>query len=438
MNKQALAAIKSGVQDLLDGVRALLAADDPTPAPVPVPVPPPPSPAPAPVPAPAGVPAYVQSAVARRWFTAGAGLKPIDPRWDPDINPLYDSTGQTRPPWGMSNWNIEGIFAWSGGAVDPDGTTFYQWGGGHGDSGNNGIYALDLNLAVPTWRHERKPAGSIGNWDGVNQLGFDGKDLTSDVYYNGEPRSAHTYNGVVVAEGKIWCSQGYKAGAAGYGGRTLFWYDLSTRDWHSTPMIWDGILTQDMCYIPGRRKLYTVGKGNLMMAVFDIASGTWSQTTAETGTSSRTRLVYVPTHDVLVGISSVVDGGFFVHDLANQKVGGAEPKPGIVGGSLFDGMPDLSNGVWVPSLGAIVGWAYGANLWTLTPPATNPTTNAWTKGTLAADAGNAIVPVGRPGAQDPETFGRLFHWSAGGVDMIGLSLLEESINPSIKPYFFKL
>ena len=34
MNKQALAAIKSGVQDLLDGVQALLAADDPTPAPV--------------------------------------------------------------------------------------------------------------------------------------------------------------------------------------------------------------------------------------------------------------------------------------------------------------------------------------------------------------------------------------------------------------------
>ena len=36
----------------------------------------------------------------------------------------------------------------------------------------------------------------------LTSLGFDGKDLTSDVYYNREPRSAHTYNGVVVAEGK--------------------------------------------------------------------------------------------------------------------------------------------------------------------------------------------------------------------------------------------
>lgn len=382
-----------------------------------------------------GIPAWVESLAERQWVRLGNGLQAIDPKDNPAINPVYPDA----PPWRGTNNTITGIFAYSGGGADPDGTTFYQWGGGHGDSGNNGVYALDLHLSTPTWRIERNPAGSIGNWDGITEYVWDGLDSVQDTYNNGEPRSAHTYNGVVVAEGKMWCSQGYKAGLGGVGGETLFWYDLTARAWSSTPMIADGILTQDMVYIPVRRKLYTVGKGNLSMGVYDIAAGTWSQTTAETGTSSQTRLVYVPTHDVLVGINSVVSGGFYVHNLASPKVGGAEPTPGIVGGgALFDGLTDLCNGVWVPSLGAILGWSYGSGFWTLTPPASNPTTNAWTKGTLAADAGNTLTPTGRPGAQDPQTFGRLFHWSVAGIDVIGLSLFEESINTELKPYFFKL
>src|SRR5574343_2090090 len=135
-----------------------------------------------------GVPEFVESATARRWFQNGNGLQSIDPKDNPAINPVYPSA----PPWRGTNNTITGIFSYSGGAMDPDGTTFYQWGGGHGDSGNNGVYALDLRLAAATWRAERNPAGSIGNWDGVTIYVWDGLDSVQDTYNNGEPRSAHT------------------------------------------------------------------------------------------------------------------------------------------------------------------------------------------------------------------------------------------------------
>ena len=161
---------------------------------------------------------------------------------------------------------------------------------------------------------------------------------------------------------------------------------------------------------PGRRKLYTVGKRNLMMAVYDIASGSWSQTTAETGTSSQTRLVYVPTHDVLVGISSVVPGGFYVQPGKPQgRRRRAHARHRRRRTVRRHGRP--CNGVWVPSIGAIVGWSYGADFWTLTPPANNPTTNAWTKGTLAADAGNTITLPGALGRKTRRP-SAAFYWSA--------------------------
>lgn len=388
-----------------------------------------------------GVPAWLTllAATPRRWARLGNGIKSIDPRWNPAVNPLYDASGLTKPPWGMSTWGIEGIFAYSGASMDPDGTTLYAWGGGHGDSADNGVYALDLHTDVPTWRCDRWTAGSIGNWDGVNALGFDGLDSIQDTYYNGEPRSSHTYNGPTCAEGKMWTSQGYKAGAGGVGGQTLFWYDLTTKVWDSTPMPASGILCQDMCYIPPRRTIMTVGKGNLQMAIYHIATNTWTQTDAYTNTSNKTRLVYIPTLDVLVGISAVVGNGFFVHDFGRTANGGNELRPALVGGgALFDGKVDLCNGNWVPSLGCIVGWSYGADFWTLTPPASGVITDPWTKGTLAADAGNTVTPTGNPGAQDPSTFGRLFYARIYGHDVIGLSTLEPSGNAGIVPYFMVL
>ena len=450
------------------------------------------------------VPAYVTNAVARRWFKSGNGLTAIDPKDDPTINPVYPDA----PPWRGTNNTIAGIFAYSGGGANPDAPTFYQWGGGHGDSGNNGVYALDLHLSTPTWRHERKPAGSIGNWDGITEYVWDGLDSSQDTYNNGEPRSAHTYNGVCVAGGKIYVTQGYKAGLGGVNGQTLFAYNLTTHAWETAATLpGGGAISRDMCYDSLRNRLCLIGGGNGAITFWNITTGAWTQTSSETSTSQGARMIYIPEIDAIVGLNHNIAGAnaFFAHDfgrtgltggvkeyqpatsgtnplLANRGEWAASTAYSIgdrvfpavtmtdwsakilrctaagtngsnnaltvpaIGATLTDGgvtwtvdpHPDLRNGVWVPSLGAIVGWSWGANLWTLTPPASGLISGTWTWGVINADGGNTVTPVGRPGAQDPETFGRLFHWSVGGIDMIGLSLLEESGNAAIQPYFFKL
>ena len=450
-----------------------------------------------------GTPAYLESAVARRWFKSGNGMLAIDPKDNPAINPVYPAP----PPWRGTNNTITGIFSYSGGGPDPDSPTFLQWGGGHGDSGNNGVYALDLNLATPTWRIERNPAGSIGNWDGVTEYVWDGLDSAQDTYNNGEPRSAHTYNGVCVAGGKMYVTQGYKAGLGGVNGQTLFAYNLSTHAWETkATMPGGGAISRDLAFDSLRNRICAIGGGNGAISFYDIATNTWSQTSSFTNTSQGARMIYIPTIDVLVGLNGNIasSSGFFAHDFGRTSLsGGNEIRPTAtgtnpltsshgtwaattaysvgqtvfpyptmpdgsqkmlrcttagttgssntltvpaIGATLTDGSvtwtvvaaPDLRNGEWVPSLGKIVGWSWGADLWTLTPPASGVITDTWAWGAITADAGNTVTPTGRPGAQDPETFGRFFHFSINGIDVVGLSLFEESVNTALQPYFFKL
>lgn len=449
------------------------------------------------------VPPWVQNLPQKQWVKLGNGLQAIDPKDNVLINPVYPSA----PPWRGTNNTITGIFSYSGGAMDPDAPTLYAWGGGHGDSGNNGVYALDLHLSTPTWRHERWPAGSIGNWDGTTEYVFDGLDSAQDTYNNGEPRSAHTYNGVCVARGKMYVTQGYKAGLGGVNGQTLFAYNLTTHAWETAGTLpGGGALSRDMCYDSLRHRICAIGGGNGAITFFDIAAGTWSQTSSETSTSQGARMIYIPELDCIVGLNHNIAGanGLFAHDfgrtgltggvkeyqpattgtnplLANRGEWAASTAYSVgdrawpvatmtewpakilrcttagttgsnnaltvptVGATLTDGgvtwavdaHPDLRNGVWVPSIGKIVGWSWGANLWTLTPPASGVISGTWTWGSITADAGNTLTPTGRPGAQDPETFGRFFHRRFGTVDVFGLSLFEESVNTELKPYFFR-
>lgn len=384
------------------------------------------------------VPAYVTNSVSRHWFRMGNGLDIIDPRWLPDVNPLYDPLGLVRPPWGMGNWNIEGIFAYSGGCYDPVGEQLLQWGGGHGDYGGNGIYALGMRLAEPTWRAERHPAGSIGNWDGVDLIGFD--PGPEDIYvFNGEPRSAHSYNGVCVADGRMYITQGYKYN--GNNGSTLFGYNLTSREWDvAVAMPSGGVITRDMCHDTLRNQLVCIGQGNASISFFDIDTQTFSSTSTYTNTSSGARMIYIPTIDAVVGLNHMVGSGFFAHDFGRTPPeSGSEIRPSTTGTSPFiDSTYDLKCGVWVPSLGKIVGWSYGANLWTLEPPGSGDITDTWTWGTLLAAPENTVVPTGNPGAQDPSVFGRLFLATIAGVDLIGLSTLEPSGNEAIQPYFFRI
>lgn len=395
-----------------------------------------------------GVPAYVESAVARRWFRAGNGLADIEMRFNPAMNPLYDAAGLVRPPWAMSNWNIDGICAWSAGAKHPTEPYFLRFGGGHGDSGYNGIPKLNIGLDTPTYSHLRWGDGTIGHWNGSDLLGFDERDGTYDDYAStGNPRSAHTYNGVVIApNGVLYATQGYKAGAAGQNGSTLWGYSIAGDSWSAVSTLpASGTTFRDFCHVPtvggAAGSLVGIGQGNAEVSSYDITAGTWSGSSSFTNTSGGARMVYVPAPwDCVVGLNYMVGNGFFMHAFGRYALtGGNEIRPSTTGTRPFTTVEnDLRSGVWVPSLGCIVGWVWGADLWTLTPPTSGDPRDAWTWGQIAADAGNTVTPQGRPGSQDPEVFGAFFHHAFGDVDVFCLSIRDESGNSSIQPYFFRL
>ena len=397
-----------------------------------------------------GVPAWVTTLAAtpRRWAKLGNGMKAIEMRFNPAMNPLYDASGLVAPPWAMSNWNIEGICAWSAGAKHPTEPYFLRWGGGHGDSGYNGIPKLDFGIDVPTFSHLQWGDGTVGHWDGIDPLGNDARDGTYDDYAStGNPRSAHTYNGVVIApNGIMYCTQGYLAGAAGTHGRTLWGYNLSTLSWSAiSPLPSSGNTIRDFCHVPtlggALGSLVGISAGNTGMTYYDISAGTWSVTSTYTNTDDGARMVYIPEPwDCVIGINYMVGSGFFVHDLGRTTPPGSnEYRPSATGTRPYSvAGDDLRTGVWIDSIGAVVGWKWGANLWTLTPPVSGNPLDSWTWGEIAADAGNTVTPLGRAGSQDPAVFGSFFHHRFGSVDTVGLSILDASGNSAIQPYFMVL
>lgn len=392
------------------------------------------------------VPAWVQalSATPRRWAKLGNGLKALEMRFNPAMNPLYDAIGLTRPPWGMSGWNIEDTFAWSGGCKHPTAPIFYRpLGGGHGDSAYNGIFRLDL-LSGPDFYHHQWGDGTIGHWDGSDQLGFDARDGTYDDYAStGNPRSAHTYNGpTCTPDGTIYCTQGYKAGAGGLNGHTL-WAYRTNGTWAAVSTLPAGGATfRDMCHVPSlggpKGVLVGIGQGNAGIDRYNIDANTWVSSGTFTNTSDGARMVYVPAPwDCVVGLNYMVGNGFFVHDFGRTSLtGGNEHRPGSTGTRPFTVVgDDLKTGVWVPALGCIVGWKWGANLWTLTPNADGNCLSDWAWGEIAADPGNTVVPVGRIGHQSQSVYGGFFHHDFSGVQVFGLSIIENSGNAALQPYF---
>lgn len=396
-----------------------------------------------------GVPAWVTTLAAtpRRWDLLGNGLKAIEMRFNPAMNPLYDLGPGQRPPWGMSNWDIEGTFAWSNGAKHPTLPYFLRFGGGHGDSAYNGIPRLDLDADTPTFSHQRWGDGTVGHWDGLDQLGFDARDSTYDDYAStGNPRSAHTYNGVCIAPNDVmYVTQGYKAGLGGVNGHTLWGYDIAGDSWSAvTTLPSGGAAFRDFCHVPtlgASGSLVGIGGGNAEVQLYDIAAGTWSGSASYTNTSDGARMVYVPEPwDCVVGLNYVVGEGFFMHAFGRYTLtGGNEIRPPTTGTRPFTTVEnDVKSGCWVPSLGAIVGWKWGANLWTLTPPTSGDPRDTWTWGEIAADPENTVVPEGRPGAQAPQVFGGFFHHQFGPHTVVGLSVWDATVNTAVKPYFMVL
>ena len=94
---------------------------------------------------------------------------------------LYDWSPNPRPGMG----GINGVLAWSGGAMDTKRNRFILRGGGHGNYGGNELYAFDMDSL--TWSRLTDPTP------------YDDLDVhcsrKSNFLIDGQPRSIHTYDG---------------------------------------------------------------------------------------------------------------------------------------------------------------------------------------------------------------------------------------------------
>jgi hypothetical protein len=85
------------------------------------------------------------------------------------------------------------IGAWSGGAGDPENGWLYVHGGGHNNSGNNGLYRFDVNGTSAPAGWELLEISAVADWVDC-----------AESYADGFPTSIHSYGGLQALGGKFY------------------------------------------------------------------------------------------------------------------------------------------------------------------------------------------------------------------------------------------
>ena len=122
-------------------------------------------------------------------------LADINPERDPKLNPNFPR----EAPWHGVMGQVAVVSHWSGGAWDEDQHFLWVYGGGHTDSAENSIYGIELNTDAPRWKLILPPSGALGNTGRLD----DRKENTG-MYFDGRPRSSHTYGLLNVVDHDLW------------------------------------------------------------------------------------------------------------------------------------------------------------------------------------------------------------------------------------------
>jgi len=195
------------------------------------------------------------------------------------------------------------IEAWCGGCAEPGGNLFAVHGGGHNDSGNNGMYLYDV----------RESGGRPVGWQSPLDIS-DAADVaagTSDTYTDGYPRAMHTYNGMVYAPDRDLY---FRCGGVHYNGSGGF----ANGFWQYDPNAAIGSRWTQLTDYPGNvagaepAAFYDQTTGKIIAfhhqydgAIYDIDAGTWSSVISITAVSGfDAAMGYDPTRNRVCGIGS--------------------------------------------------------------------------------------------------------------------------------------
>lgn len=325
------------------------------------------------------------------WAEVGGNtLSAVDPALDPLVNPNYPSDA----PWIGANGFPSVVSAWSGGAWDEANKRLLITGGGHADYAGNEVYQWSATTGLFT--RLNNPTGAIGNTGVLH----DGLDSTNPAYFDGRPRSAHTYNHLRMVDGVLWNFQGSTySGGSGVRGAFKFYGN----DWHRNGTTTFGNNYGATLYDSLRSRFVTISPGVGQPRWYDPVSDTtgaysrWSNNNDSFG--SELQCVYLPSRDMTVS---------FTEDIQLFKLDDtADSSAAIISGTIPPWADKRQIGaVYDEALDRILCWNGGNAIYVLTPPATNPLANTWVWSKIDPTAGNVVTPTS-PALVG--TYGRFWH-----------------------------
>lgn len=380
------------------------------------------------------VPSWALAATARTWIAMpGNTLQSVDP----------DTSGTAA--WKGASGLRGSITAWCGLSFDPtEGVAWSTALGGHSDYYGNGVFKWSINQETPAWSMVLAPS-NLGSYT----IGSG----TASAYSDGRPRSSHSYNAPVYVPGYGPALAGLEGVApdGSNGSRAVVVFNETTgaATFNAAPGTSGASTGVAACFDPTRGTAGSVWQrwqGTSKIQRWDVATNTWASSASQSAQAwaGQCSLALHPSGAyMLVGqgdnqggsgaVRQTVAGGWAVFDCAAQTYhtptftgAPALGSPNV--GGLW---PGQCQPVWVPALGCFCAWdndSSRTSIITITPPASNPTTNAWTLGTLSVDGSNAVTPSA---AQAAGTYGRFFWWPDAG----GFVLLNDWNETG---YFFKV
>ena len=338
--------------------------------------------------APALIPAYIESMTVGTWdyINPSSTLIALDPEDDPAVNPNYPSNA----PWHGNTGQTSIIVAWCGGVWDTTNQRLIICGGGHTDYAGNETYAW--NGDTGTFELVTLPTGAIGNTGTLN----DGLE-SSGVYFDGQPRSFHTYNHFAVRNGVVWMFGGSVYITGGSVSRPFYFNGTS---WVMAHDVSPGASFGGVCYDSTRDIFWIKKSGTNQPLKYDPNTGAVTTHTKYINGSNYSALFYNSQRDIVISFQDGIhvllpDDGL---DSAQPPTTGT-PIGAALGalGSCYDSINDR-----------YLFWNGGTDIYTLTPPTvgSNYKTDTWTWGTITIDGSNVVTPTA---AATNGTYGRFWY-----------------------------
>ncbi len=333
---------------------------------------------------------------AHTWATPGSNtIADVDPALSALVNPNHPGTA----PWKGITGQPSVISAWSGMAWDEQNRRGLFNGGGHGDYAGNEVYQWDAETAE--FSRLNDPTGAIGNTGTL----ADGNDATNPAYFDGRPRSAHTYGNLPMRDGVLWNFQGstYSLGTGICGA-----WKFVGNDWVRNGTTTFGAGYGSTLYSETRGKFIRIGSGNSQPRWYDPVADSTTQMTHWTGNDAQEMYGVIDTRrDLVVQFSNNITL-LKLDDSADAVT--ATQTGTIPNWSALNtpGNPSWAGVVYDYANDRYLVWAGGASIYVLTPPAIgqNPLTANWVWSVIAPAAGNTITPSDAGAAG---TYGRFWH-----------------------------